>query len=98
MKGQDRRVCSADGGTSGYSGLFTNYISGCQSYFILGVGALPETRKNITSTDSTLKNPYVGNDDLNYLWQILLSFELGDVGVANDKEPSWTKMWERSRM
>ena len=43
-------------------------------------------RKNITSNDSTLEKPCVGNDNLNYLWMFLLSFGLEDDGVDNAKE------------
>ena len=42
--------------------------------------------KKITYPDITPENPRVGNDDFNYIWQILLVFGLEYYGSVNAKE------------
>ena len=42
--------------------------------------------KNITSPDSTPEKSSVGNEDLNYLWHLLLEFGLEYDGVVDDKQ------------
>ena len=43
-------------------------------------------KKNIKSPDSNLENPWVGTDDLNYIWKLLLEFGLDDDRLANYEE------------
>ena len=42
-------------------------------------------RKKIMSPDSAPENACIGNEDFDYLWHIVLAFELEDYKVSNDK-------------
>ena len=42
--------------------------------------------KTVTSPDSTLGKPCIGNDNFKYHWQIILAFGLEDYVVANAKK------------
>ena len=55
-------------------------------------------KKNIKSPDSNLENPWVGTDDLNYIWKLLLEFGLDDDRLANYEESIWPPKLKKGKV
>ena len=90
LEGKCWRLCSADSGTSDWSGLGTEGYFWMTILLSLGEWWIPWVTKKITSPDRTLGNPGLGNDDLDSIWKLLFAFVLEYNGMTVADGSIWS--------